>query len=61
MEKMIEDIDKLEDEVFCITLEVRVSNIKAQKLYSKFDFINFTTKPNYYENGEDALVMGRNM
>ena len=61
MEKMIEDIEKLEDEVFCITLEVRVSNIKAQKLYSKFDFIKFTTKPNYYENGEDALVMGRNM
>lgn len=61
MEKMIEDIKKLNDEVFCITLEVRVSNIKAQKLYSKFDFIKFTTKPNYYENGEDALVMGRNM
>lgn len=61
MEKMIEDIKKLDDEVFCITLEVRVSNIKAQKLYSKFDFIKFTTKPNYYENGEDALVMGRNM
>ena len=61
MNKMIEDIKNNYEEVFFISLEVRKSNIKAQKLYSKFDFFEYTTKQNYYEDGEDALLMGRNM
>lgn len=61
MNKMIEDIKVNYGEVFFISLEVRKSNIKAQKLYSKFDFFEYTTKQNYYEDGEDALLMGRNM
>ena len=61
MNKMIEDIKINYGEVFFISLEVRKSNIKAQKLYSKFDFFEYTTKQNYYEDGEDALLMGRNM
>ena len=61
MNKMIEDIKDNYEEVFFISLEVRKSNIKAQKLYSKFDFFEYTTKQNYYEDGEDALLMGRNM
>lgn len=61
MNKMIKDIQSFEDEVYCITLEVRVSNFKAQNLYKKFGFDKFTTKPHYYENGEDAFVMGRNL
>ena len=61
MDMMIQDIKNKYNEVFFISLEVRKSNIKAQKLYSKFDFFEYTTKQNYYEDGEDALLMGRNM
>ena len=50
-----------EHQTTCIMLEVRINNIPAQKLYSKFDFFEYTTKQNYYEDGEDALLMGRNM
>lgn len=39
-----------------ITLEVRVSNDKAQKLYKKYGFISSGLRPNYYQD-EDALVM----
>lgn len=40
-----------------IFLEVRVSNIPAQKLYKSFGFITLTKRERYYINGEDALVM----
>ncbi len=41
-----------------VTLEVRVSNIPAQKLYESFGFITVNTRKNYYEdNGEDAYLM----
>ena len=41
-----------------ITLEVRVSNIAAQKLYEKAGFINEGIRKKYYEdNGEDAMIM----
>ncbi|MBS3900180.1 MAG: ribosomal protein S18-alanine N-acetyltransferase [Dethiobacter sp.] len=39
-----------------ITLEVRVSNDKAQKLYKKYGFMSSGLRPNYYHD-EDALVM----
>ncbi len=39
-----------------ITLEVRVSNDKAQKLYMKHGFLSSGLRPNYYSD-EDALVM----
>lgn len=40
------------------TLEVRVSNIRAQKLYESLGFINLGKRKRYYEdNGEDALLM----
>ncbi|MFX1293768.1 MAG: ribosomal protein S18-alanine N-acetyltransferase [Promethearchaeota archaeon] len=38
-------------------LEVRVSNIIAQKLYKKFNFRIEKTKSNYYSDGEDAYFM----
>lgn len=55
-------IDALEDcyksEVKFITLEVRVSNNKAQKLYEKFGFKSLGSRKNYYQdNNEDALIM----
>lgn len=43
-----------------MTLEVRESNIIAQNLYRKYDFISSGKRPNYYsDNGEDALIMWR--
>jgi ribosomal-protein-alanine N-acetyltransferase len=40
-----------------VFLEVRVSNLPAQKLYKSFGFITLTKRERYYINGEDALVM----
>ncbi len=40
-----------------IFLEVRVSNLPAQKLYKAFGFITLSKRERYYVNGEDALVM----
>jgi ribosomal-protein-alanine N-acetyltransferase len=40
-----------------IFLEVRLSNIAAQKLYKKFGFRNLYRRRSYYSNGEDALIM----
>lgn len=45
-----------------MTLEVRVSNEVAQKLYRKYGFENGGIRRNYYtDNGEDALVMWVNL
>ena len=41
-----------------ITLEVRVSNEPAKKLYEKFGFHSLGTRKGYYQdNNEDALIM----
>jgi [ribosomal protein S18]-alanine N-acetyltransferase len=41
-----------------VSLEVRVSNYGAQRLYSRFGFRPVGIRKNYYqETGEDALVM----
>lgn len=41
-----------------ITLEVKASNIAAQKLYEKFDFAVMGRRKNYYQaEKEDALIM----
>lgn len=41
-----------------ITLEVRVSNESAQRLYGKYSFRSLGVRRNYYQdNGEDALVL----
>ncbi|HLR69935.1 MAG TPA: ribosomal protein S18-alanine N-acetyltransferase [Pseudogracilibacillus sp.] len=45
-----------------LSLEVRVSNIVAQKLYRKFGLVPGGIRKNYYpDNGEDALVMWVNL
>ncbi len=54
--KIIEDCYK--DEIKYLTLEVRVSNIPAIKLYEKYGFQSLGTRKGYYQdNGEDALIM----
>jgi ribosomal-protein-alanine N-acetyltransferase len=44
---------------FCtkLNLEVRESNIPAQKLYEKCGFIRDGERKNYYENRETAILM----
>ena len=41
-----------------ITLEVRVTNVRAQRIYQRFGFAPAGARKGYYaDNGEDALVM----
>jgi len=41
-----------------VTLEVRASNLGAQRLYEKYGFTSLGRRKGYYqEDGEDALVM----
>ncbi len=40
-----------------ITLEVRQSNTGAQALYSAMGYATVGTRPGYYTDGEDGLVM----
>lgn len=45
-----------------LSLEVRVSNVVAQKMYRKFGLVPGGIRKNYYtDNGEDALVMWVNL
>ena len=43
--------------VNAITLEVRVSNTTAIKLYENFGLKSVGRRKGYYEDGEDALIM----
>ncbi len=40
-----------------IRLEVRASNLAAQKMYDKFGFQSVEIIPGFYENKEDAIVL----
>ena len=47
-----------ENDVTCLTLEVRASNASAQALYGKLGFQQVGRRPNYYRNPkEDALIL----
>jgi [ribosomal protein S18]-alanine N-acetyltransferase len=39
------------------TLEVRVANVGAQRLYHQFGFAPVGVRPKYYPDGEDAVIM----
>ncbi len=42
----------------CLTLDVRVSNAPAQKLYKELGFVQIGQRPKYYANPkEDALIL----
>ena len=50
--------DCYENEIKYITLEVRVSNLPAQGLYTKYGLKSLGTRKGYYQdNNEDALIM----
>ena len=47
-----------ENQVTCLTLEVRVSNVPAIQLYDKLGFTEVGRRPGYYHNPkEDALIL----
>lgn len=49
----------MQDDARMVTLEVRVSNEVAQKLYHKYNFEIMGRRKGYYrDNGEDAYMMG---
>lgn len=50
----------VEGAVWC-QLDVRVSNKPARNLYSRFGFTPLGTRKGYYLNGEDAVVMGKDL
>jgi ribosomal-protein-alanine N-acetyltransferase len=46
------------DQAHLVTLEVRVSNTRAQNLYTKYGFVVVGRRKRYYhDNNEDALIM----
>ena len=50
--------DLMENDVTCLTLEVRASNEPAKALYAKLGFQQVGRRPNYYRNPkEDALIL----
>ncbi len=44
-----------------VKLAVRKSNLNAQNLYLKNGYTRIETWPHYYEGGEDAVVMVKNV
>ncbi|HKW78779.1 MAG TPA: ribosomal protein S18-alanine N-acetyltransferase [Candidatus Limnocylindria bacterium] len=58
--RMLQRLFEISEEVGAewLTLEVRVSNLGAQKLYEKFGFRRAGIRRHYYsDNNEDALIM----
>ncbi len=50
--------EAIERDAAWMTLEVRESNVGAQRLYRKYGFTTVTTRKGYYsDNNENALVM----
>lgn len=47
--------------VASITLEVRPSNNAALHVYESFDFKQVATRKKYYANGEDALLLEKQL
>ncbi len=45
-----------------MSLEVRVSNTPARRMYEKLGFVNLGIRPGYYEdNGEDAVIYRKDL
>ncbi len=48
---------KFPDNIYGVTLEVRVSNAPAIALYKKYGFKEEGIRKGYYQDGEDAIIM----
>ena len=44
-----------------VFLEVRVSNVPAMSMYLKCGFVGVYARTRYYSDGEDCLVMSKNL
>lgn len=44
-----------------ILLEVRINNVKAQNFYEKHGFKQIFVRTKYYKNGEDALILRKEL
>ena len=44
-----------------VVLEVRVSNLRAKEFYRRFGFQEVGPLPKYYPDGEDGILMTRNV
>ena len=44
-----------------IFLEVRKSNLPAQNLYAKHGYMQISQRSNYYNDGEDAVIMAKEL
>ena len=42
-------------------LEVRTSNLEARRLYQRAGFLEVGSRPRYYRNGEDAVLMRKQL
>ncbi len=59
---MLEAVRRLRDKEFeRLSLEVRVSNSPAIRLYEDFGFVRTGTEEDYYDDGEDAYVMEKSL
>ncbi len=61
--KLMQEMLKIaqEKKIKNIFLEVRRSNLPAQKFYERFGFFHSYTRRGYYEDGEDALVYEKSL
>ena len=44
-----------------VLLEVRADNQRAQELYRRFGYVHIHTRPAYYNDGVDALIMQKEL
>lgn len=58
---MGEFISRVKGKTPKIFLEVRLSNVSAQALYEKWGFSRLSVRKKYYSDGEDALVMQKEL
>lgn len=56
---MEESMNFFSSKVDYVELQVRVSNVEAISFYKKFGFEETGLIPNYYIDGEDALIMSK--
>lgn len=59
--RLMEETMKRLQNVQNVSLNVRISNVIAQKLYKGFSFKKVKLEPKYYADGEDAYLMIRKL
>lgn len=60
---LITELEKalIEKNIEKIFLEVRLSNLSAQNLYLKYDFNKISVRKGYYSDGEDAVILAKEL